>query len=231
MLYYIILYYIILYYVILYYTILYYPVLYYIILYYTVLYYTILHYTTLHNTTLYYIILFYFILFYFIVLLIKVTLFCLFISRKLKKPPPVLHRLRLSRQKHCDVVFLPVLSTDHFLITGSQWTSINSIFFFQEDSALVHKLCVCNTVQLLKVERRKSPRFADCKSAKYCTTRGHPLPLPQVIHPGPCNSVGMRSRKDRQTDTDTQTRVTTVHFASSTTDAKCNYNTLCFLDE
>ena len=43
---------------------------------------------------------------------------------------------------------------------------------------------------------------SDCKSAKYCTTRGHPLPLPK-LHPGPCNSVGMRPR----TDTDTQTRV------------------------
>jgi len=42
------------------------------------------------------------------------------------------------------------------------------------------------------------------------------------LHPGPCNSVGMRPRTDRQTQTDTQTRVTTIHFASSTTRAKCN---------
>jgi len=32
--------------------------------------------------------------------------------------------------------------------------------------------------------------------------------------------VGVRPRTDRQTDT--QTRVTTIHFASSTTHAKCN---------
>jgi len=31
--------------------------------------------------------------------------------------------------------------------------------------------------------------------------------------------VGVRPRTDRQTDT--QTRVTTIHFASSTTHAKC----------
>jgi len=40
------------------------------------------------------------------------------------------------------------------------------------------------------------------------------------LHPGSCNSVGMRLRTDRQTDT--ETRVTTIHFASSTTHAKCN---------
>jgi len=42
------------------------------------------------------------------------------------------------------------------------------------------------------------------------------------LHPGPCNSVGMRLRTDTQTDIQTQTRVTTIHFASSTTHAKCN---------
>ena len=41
------------------------------------------------------------------------------------------------------------------------------------------------------------------------------------LHPGPCSSVGVPPRTDRQTDT--QTRVTTIHFASSTTHAKCNY--------
>jgi len=40
------------------------------------------------------------------------------------------------------------------------------------------------------------------------------------LHLGPCSSVGVRPRTDRQTDT--QTRVTTIHFASSTTHAKCN---------
>ena len=40
------------------------------------------------------------------------------------------------------------------------------------------------------------------------------------FYQGPCNSVGMRPRTDRQTHT--QTRVTTIHFASSTTHAKCN---------
>jgi len=42
------------------------------------------------------------------------------------------------------------------------------------------------------------------------------------LHPGPCSSVGVRPRTDRQTGT--QTRVTTIHFASSTTHAKCNNN-------
>jgi len=46
------------------------------------------------------------------------------------------------------------------------------------------------------------------------------------LHPGPCSSVGMRRRTDRQTDTDThrntQTRVTNIPFASATPHAKCN---------
>jgi len=44
------------------------------------------------------------------------------------------------------------------------------------------------------------------------------------LHPGPCSSVGVRPRTDRQThiQTDTQTRMTTIHFASSMTQAKCN---------
>jgi len=42
--------------------------------------------------------------------------------------------------------------------------------------------------------------------------------------PGPCSSVDVRPRTDRHTDTrrDTQTRVTTIHFASSATHAKCS---------
>jgi len=40
------------------------------------------------------------------------------------------------------------------------------------------------------------------------------------LHPGPFSNVDVRPRTD--THTDTQTRVTTTHFASSTTHAKCN---------
>ena len=41
---------------------------------------------------------------------------------------------------------------------------------------------------------------------------------PANLHLGPCSSVGMR----RGTDTDIQTAVTNIHFASATTHAKCN---------
>ena len=44
------------------------------------------------------------------------------------------------------------------------------------------------------------------------------------LHPGLCSSVGVWPRTDRQTDT--QTRVTTIHFASSTTHAKCKYHSI-----
>ena len=52
---------------------------------------------------------------------------------------------------------------------------------------------------------------------------GIPYHYPK-LHPGPCNSVGMRPWTDTetQTHTDTQMRVTTIHFSWSTTHAKCN---------
>ena len=55
--------------------------------------------------------------------------------------------------------------------------------------------------------------------------RGIPHHSPK-LHPGPCNSVGMRPRTDTHTHkhTDRQTRTTTIHFASSTTHAKCRPN-------
>ena len=46
---------------------------------------------------------------------------------------------------------------------------------------------------------------------------GSPYHSPK-LHPGPCNSMGIWPRTDRHT----QTRMTTIHFASSTTRAKCN---------
>jgi len=51
--------------------------------------------------------------------------------------------------------------------------------------------------------------------------RGHPLPLPQVTS-GSVQQCGSDTR-GRQTDkqTHTYTRVTNIHFASSTTHAKC----------
>jgi len=66
----------------------------------------------------------------------------------------------------------------------------------------------------------RAPIANPSKSAQLGGIPYHTLKL----HPGPCNSVGMRPRTDRQThkQTDTQTRVTTIHLSWSTTDAKCN---------
>jgi len=57
----------------------------------------------------------------------------------------------------------------------------------------------------------------DCKSAQLEGSLYHAPKL----HPGPCSSVGVRPRTDRHTHTHRQSRVTTMHFASSTTYAKC----------
>jgi len=42
--------------------------------------------------------------------------------------------------------------------------------------------------------------------------------------PGPCSNVGMRRGTDRHIHTDTQTAVTTIHFASATPHAKWSDN-------
>jgi len=53
------------------------------------------------------------------------------------------------------------------------------------------------------------------------------------LHPGPSSSVDVRPRivrqTHRQTHTDTQTRVTAIHFASFTKHAKCNNEHKCLL--
>jgi len=49
--------------------------------------------------------------------------------------------------------------------------------------------------------------------------QGTPYHSPK-LHPGLCSSVGMRRRTDTQTDT--QTAVINIHFASATRHAKCN---------
>jgi len=59
----------------------------------------------------------------------------------------------------------------------------------------------------------------DCKSAQHCTTRRYPLQLAQVTSGSVqyLHSVGMRPQTDRHTDARN-----TIHFATSTTHAKCN---------
>jgi len=66
----------------------------------------------------------------------------------------------------------------------------------------------------LRLPQQRNP-CTNCKYAQQCTTRGHPYQSPK-LHLGPCNSIGMRPL------TDTQARVTTIHFASSMIHAKCN---------
>jgi len=51
-------------------------------------------------------------------------------------------------------------------------------------------------VRVMLPKQRKP--CTNCKSAQHCTTRGIPYHSPK-LHPGPCNSVGMRPRKDKDT--------------------------------
>ena len=69
-----------------------------------------------------------------------------------------------------------------------------------------------------------------CRSNETCAPIANPPNSAQLdsshyhspkLHLGLCSSVGMRRRTDIQTDT--QTRATNIHFASSTTHAKCTY--------
>jgi len=67
-------------------------------------------------------------------------------------------------------------------------------------------------------ERNATRACTDCKSPNSAQLGDIPYHSPK-LHPGACNSVGMRPRTD--TDRQTQTRVTTIHSVSSTTHAKC----------
>jgi len=67
--------------------------------------------------------------------------------------------------------------------------------------------------------------LADISRSRYvviATKPVHRLHIRPTVHrgtpfiPGPCSSVGYSEGQ-----TDTKTRVTTIHFASSTTHAKC----------
>jgi len=74
--------------------------------------------------------------------------------------------------------------------------------------------------------------YADCKTAQQCTTRGHPLPFSE-LHPGPCSSVGMWPRTERQdTQTDAHDHYTfrVVYDSrenSENTKYKCSKATVC----
>ena len=58
------------------------------------------------------------------------------------------------------------------------------------------------------------------KSATKCA-KYTPYHSPK-LHAGPYSSVAIRPRTETQTDRHTQTRVTTIHFASYATHAKSN---------
>ena len=58
--------------------------------------------------------------------------------------------------------------------------------------------------------------------AQQCTTRGRSLPFPQVTS----RSVQQCGQAVRNRQTHRQTRMTNIHFASSTTHVKCNQSTI-----
>jgi len=62
---------------------------------------------------------------------------------------------------------------------------------------------------------QRNPR-TDCKSAQQCTTGGTPTIPPSDIR------IAAVVWECGEGQTDTQTRVTAIHFASSTTHAKCD---------
>jgi len=99
----------------------------------------------------------------------------------------------------------------------------------------------CKIAKTSKVRPMRSPLFgrtdSDSRVLKNWDSDSDSAPLPVAnppncaqlggipyhspkLHPGQCNSAGMRPRTDTQTDI--QTRVITIHFASSTTHTKCN---------
>jgi len=86
------------------------------------------------------------------------------------------------------------------------------------ESALENSL---TTTRHRALPQQRNP-CTDCKSAQQCTTRGHALPDPSYIRVGVIVWACGCGQTDRHTDTHTQTCMSTIHFASSTTHKKCN---------
>jgi len=83
---------------------------------------------------------------------------------------------------------------------------------FQSAAAkLVTRFALCCHSNATRASTANPPNSAQLGSSLYHAPK---------LHPGPSSSVGVRPRTDRQTDTHTQTRVTTIYFASSTTARK-----------
>jgi len=92
--------------------------------------------------------------------------------------------------------------------------------------------CICTSLQNLQCPRHKCTQFVYqmlkanslcCHSNATRAPIANPPNSAQLegslyhapkLHPGPCSSVGVRPRTDTHTltQTDTQTRVTTIHF-------------------
>jgi len=119
-------------------------------------------------------------------------------------------------------------STEHSLTFR-----VRTMLSFREVQAslLVGWLVGCFSAEIRLYQRRRQACNYGSRYLPWqrnpCTAIANPLSNAQLggifyhspnLQPGPCNSVGMRPRTERQT----QTRVTTIHFASSTTHAKVN---------
>ena len=103
-----------------------------------------------------------------------------YLARKALRHERLRQAVDLAQHRICETRFEP--GTEHVLADISR-------------SRRYVVVCTdCNSARRYVVAAAKP----DCKSAQQRTTRGHPLAFPK-LHPGPCSSVGIRRRTDRQT--------------------------------
>jgi len=91
----------------------------------------------------------------------------------------------------------------------SAWHCVGVWWAWRMTAGLCHAFPYCCHSNATRATIANPPNSAQLGGIPYHSAK---------LHPGPCNSVGMQPRTDRHTDTqtDTQMRVTTIHFSWST---------------
>jgi len=102
--------------------------------------------------------------------------------------------------------------SEYMLVLALCLVVVDDVVISRDRGKLVTRVCIMLLYSnAIHAPIANPPNSAQLRGIPYHSTK---------LHPGPCNSVDIRPWTDTQTYT--QTRVTTIHFVSSTTHAKRN---------
>ena len=94
-----------------------------------------------------------------------------------------------------------------------------TVFYERDVFLFVCRILCTKVVDATSKQAQSEYKHSLTFPPKIAQAEGTPYHFPK-LHPGPCSSAGIR--RGTVTQTDTQTRVTNIHFASATPHAKCH---------